>query len=56
MAGLDRELADLPPQARRREWRMRVEAAIFAAAAPLPPEALADLPDLEALADAGLAF
>jgi segregation and condensation protein B len=38
--GLDTELADLPPAARWREWMLRVEAAIFASARPVPREAL----------------
>ena len=38
--GLDAELADLPPAARWREWMLRVEAAIFASARPVPREAL----------------
>jgi segregation and condensation protein B len=38
--GLDVELADLPPAARWREWMLRVEAAIFASAPPVPREAL----------------
>ena len=37
---LDVELADLPPAARWREWMLRVEAAIFASAKPVPREAL----------------
>jgi segregation and condensation protein B len=37
---LDLELADLPPAARWREWMLRVEAAIFASAKPVPREAL----------------
>ena len=39
----DSALADLPQGARWREWMLRVEAAIFAAAEPLPREALARL-------------
>jgi segregation and condensation protein B len=39
-APLDTELLDLPPAARWREWMLRVEAAIFAAAKPVPREAL----------------
>ena len=39
----DPELADLPPAMRWREWMGRVEAAIFAAAEPVPREALAKL-------------
>lgn len=34
---LDTELADLPPDLRWREWMGRVEAAIFASGAPVPP-------------------
>jgi segregation and condensation protein B len=37
---LDVELLDLPPAARWREWMLRVEAAIFASAKPVPREAL----------------
>jgi segregation and condensation protein B len=37
---LDVELADLPAAARWREWMLRVEAAIFASAKPVPREAL----------------
>ena len=40
---LDVELADLPPAARWREWMLRVEAAIFASAKPVPREALVRL-------------
>ena len=38
---LDRELEDLPPAARWREWMGRVEAALFAAARPVRREDLA---------------
>jgi segregation and condensation protein B len=38
---LDRELADLPPDLRWREWMLRVEAVIFAAAEPVSRETLA---------------
>lgn len=38
---LDRELADLPPDRRWREWLRRVEAVLFASASPVPREALA---------------
>jgi segregation and condensation protein B len=38
---LDRELADLPPDMRWREWMGRVEAVIFAAAEPVSREVLA---------------
>jgi len=37
---LDADLLDLPPAARWREWMLRVEAAIFASAKPVPREAL----------------
>ena len=40
---LDVELAELPPAARWREWMLRVEAAIFASARPVPREALVRL-------------
>jgi segregation and condensation protein B len=39
----DRELADLPAPVRRREFMLRVEAVIFAAATPVPRETLAAL-------------
>jgi segregation and condensation protein B len=39
--GLDRELADLPPDARWREWLRRIEAVLFASATPVPRESLA---------------
>ena len=35
---LDRELEDLPPDLRWREWMLRVEAVIFAAAEPVSRE------------------
>src|SRR5580704_19258658 len=38
---IDRELADLPPELRWREWMGRVEAVIFAAAEPVSREVLA---------------
>jgi segregation and condensation protein B len=38
---LDRELSDLPPELRWREWMRRVEAVLFASAAPVPREDLA---------------
>ena len=38
---LDRELEDLPPELRWREWMLRVEAVIFAAAEPVGRETLA---------------
>ena len=37
---LDVELAELPAAARWREWMLRIEAAIFASAKPVPREAL----------------
>ena len=37
---LDVELTDLPAAARWREWMLRIEAAIFASAKPVPREAL----------------
>ncbi|EKF43259.1 hypothetical protein NA8A_07979 [Nitratireductor indicus C115] len=37
----DRELADLPPELRWREWILRVEAVIFASAEPVSRETLA---------------
>jgi segregation and condensation protein B len=40
---LDVELIDLPAAARGREWMLRVEAAIFASARPVPREALVRL-------------
>lgn len=38
---LDRDLADLPPDLRWREWLRRIEAVLFASASPVPQEALA---------------
>ena len=40
---LDVDLIDLPPAARWREWMLRVEAAVFASARPVPREALVRL-------------
>jgi segregation and condensation protein B len=37
---LDRELSDLPPELRWREWMRRVEAVLFASASPVSREAL----------------
>jgi segregation and condensation protein B len=37
---LDRELADLPPELRWREWMRRIEAVLFASASPVSREAL----------------
>ncbi|WP_417210206.1 SMC-Scp complex subunit ScpB [Antarctobacter sp.] len=38
---LDRELPDLPPEVRWREWMRRIEAVLFASASPVPREKLA---------------
>ena len=38
---LDRELADLPPELRWREWMRRIEAVLFASAAPVERDDLA---------------
>lgn len=38
---LDRELPDLPPDLRWREWMRRIEAVLFASASPVPREDLA---------------
>lgn len=38
---LDRELADLPPELRWRAWMLRIEAVLFASAAPVAREDLA---------------
>jgi len=38
---LDRELDDLPPELRWREWMCRIEAVLFASASPVPREDLA---------------
>lgn len=37
---LDRELADMPPDLRWREWMRRIEAVLFASASPVPREDL----------------
>ena len=37
----DRELSDLPPELRWREWMRRIEAVLFASASPVPREDLA---------------
>ncbi|SDG48372.1 segregation and condensation protein B [Celeribacter baekdonensis] len=39
-SGFDRELADLPPELRWREWMRRIEAVLFASASPVPREDL----------------
>ena len=38
---LDRELPDLPPELRWREWMRRIEAVLFASASPVPRDDLA---------------
>ena len=38
---LDRELSDLPPELRWREWMRRIEAVLFASGSPVPREDLA---------------
>ncbi|GAD55829.1 SMC-Scp complex subunit ScpB [Limimaricola cinnabarinus] len=38
---IDRELADLPPELRWREWMRRIEAVLFASATPVPRAGLA---------------
>ena len=38
---LDRELSDLPPELRWREWMRRIEAVLFASSLPVPREDLA---------------
>ncbi|WP_428929800.1 SMC-Scp complex subunit ScpB [Marinibacterium sp. SX1] len=40
-AELDRELPDLPPELRWREWMRRIEAVLFASASPVPRDDLA---------------
>jgi len=40
MAEFDRELPDLPPELRWREWMRRIEAVLFASASPVPREDL----------------
>jgi segregation and condensation protein B len=47
----DRELADLPPEARWREWMGRVESAIFASEVIVPRGALAELVGREVVLD-----
>lgn len=41
LPALDRELADLPPELRWREWMRRIESVLFASASPVPREDLA---------------
>ena len=38
---LDRELLDLPPELRWREWMRRIEAVLFASALPVPRDDMA---------------
>ncbi len=38
---LDRELSDLPPELRWREWMRRIEAVLFSSSSPVPREDLA---------------
>lgn len=47
----DRELADLPPELRWREWMRRIEAVLFASATPVPREDLARVVGLGASVD-----
>lgn len=47
-AGLDRDLAALPPERRWREWMGRIEAVLFASASPVPREALARVVGVDA--------
>ena len=48
---LDRELADLPPELRWREWMRRIESVLFASASPVPREDLARVVGLGASVD-----
>ena len=48
---LDRELTDLPPELRWREWMHRIEAVLFASASPVPREDLARVVGQEASVD-----
>lgn len=50
-SSIDRELSHLSEPLRRREWRRRVEAALFASAAPVPRAALARIVGREANVD-----
>ena len=47
----DRELEDLPPDLRWREWMRRIEAVLFASASPVPREDLARIVGQEASVD-----
>lgn len=48
---LDRELSDLPPELRWREWMRRIEAVLFASASPVPRVDLARVVGQEASVD-----
>ncbi|GLT10692.1 SMC-Scp complex subunit ScpB [Sulfitobacter porphyrae] len=48
---LDRELADLPPELRWREWMLRIEAVLFASATPVPRQDLARVVGQDASVD-----
>ncbi|WP_417280797.1 SMC-Scp complex subunit ScpB [Celeribacter sp.] len=48
---LDRELSDLPPDLRWREWMRRIEAVLFASASPVPRDDLARVVGQEASVD-----
>ncbi|WP_417840156.1 SMC-Scp complex subunit ScpB [Tritonibacter scottomollicae] len=50
-AELDRELTDLPPELRWREWMRRIEAVLFASASLVPREDLARVVGQEASVD-----
>ena len=54
---IDRELADLPPELRWREWMRRIEAVLFAAASPTESavDAAAAVPPLPLFAPPPLA-
>lgn len=51
MSDFDRELADLPPDLRWREWMTRIEAVIFASTTPIAAEDLAHLVGKDASVD-----
>lgn len=48
---LDRELSELPPELRWREWMRRIEAVLFASATPVPRDDLARVVGQEASVD-----
>ena len=48
---LNRELADLPPELRWREWMRRIEAVLFASASPVPRADLARVVGKDASVD-----